>query len=153
MHKGLAALLAALVVAAGSIIGWRYLNSPEEGPRPTVSTAMHGADAAQPARPADQIIVPELSSIARLGEAVFLEKCAACHGVNAAGTDKGPPFVHPIYKPGHHADAAFMMAAKGGVQAHHWGFGNMPPVKDVTDKQIAWITRYVREIQAANGIN
>lgn len=120
---------------------------------PIVDTRMHGIDSAAPAMPAEQIIVPTLSSPAVQGQIAFDRNCASCHGTNAAGTDKGPPLIHKIYEPSHHADYAFLRAARGGVQAHHWRFGDMKPVDGVTDMQIEWITRYVREVQRANGIN
>jgi len=38
------------------------------------------------------------------------------------------------------------------VRAHHWNFGNMPPAEGVSDEDVIKITRYVRELQKANGI-
>jgi len=141
------------IVVIGGAAAFYWGRAPESDlATPRVSTAMHGAGAAAPARPADQIVVPELTAAAAMGKTAFDEKCAACHGLKAAGTDKGPPFIHRIYEPSHHADFAFQRAARAGVLAHHWRFGNMPPVEGVTDKQIEWITRYVREVQRANGI-
>jgi mono/diheme cytochrome c family protein len=96
--------------------------------------------------------VPELSPLAARGKAAFDANCATCHGVNAAGTDKGPPLVHNIYNPGHHGDEAFFFAAKHGSRSHHWRYGDMPPQPQVSDDQIASIVRYVRELQQANGI-
>lgn len=99
------------------------------------------------------VVVPELSAAAKAGEAAFNEKCASCHGQNAAGQDGvAPPLVHRIYEIGHHADPAFYLAAQNGVRAHHWPFGNMPPVEGITREQIAAIVTYVRELQRANGI-
>jgi mono/diheme cytochrome c family protein len=86
------------------------------------------------------------------GKIAFNANCAPCHGTNAAGGDKGPPLVHVIYNPGHHADGSFFLAAKRGVRRHHWRFGDMPPQPQVTDGELAAIVRYVRELQAANGI-
>lgn len=101
-----------------------------------------------------EINAPELSDRAKLGQLVFETSCAACHGKNAAGQDGvAPPLVHKIYEPSHHGDAAFLLAAKNGVRAHHWSFGNMPPVPNVPDDSIALIVDYVRELQRANGIN
>lgn len=94
----------------------------------------------------------ELSSLAARGKTAFDANCAVCHGVNAAGTDKGPPLVHNIYNPGHHADGAFFLAAKRGVRSHHWPYGDMPPQPQVSEAQLTAITRYVRELQEANGI-
>lgn len=99
-----------------------------------------------------EVIVPRLTDAAARGRVAFEQNCASCHGVNAGGTQQGPPLIHPIYNPGHHADGAFFLAARTGVRQHHWSFGNMPPQPEVTDSQIAAIVRYVRELQAANGI-
>jgi len=86
------------------------------------------------------------------GAAVFERKCAECHGGAAKGTDKGPPLVHKVYEPGHHADVSFYLAVRQGVRAHHWPFGDMPPVEGVSDEQIADIVAYVRGLQRAAGI-
>ncbi len=96
--------------------------------------------------------VPELSVEAKAGEVKFAENCAACHGENASGSDQGPPLVHDIYNPGHHADQAFVLAAKRGVRQHHWQFGNMPPQPNITSAEIKPILSYIRELQQANGI-
>ena len=101
------------------------------------------------------VTVPKtLSANAEIGKVAFEAKCAVCHGANAAGQDGvAPPLVHKIYEPSHHGDAAFLLAAKNGVRAHHWRFGNMPPVEGVTDSDVKMIIAYVRELQRANGIN
>ena len=134
---------------------WMIWGGPSERVQnmPIVDTRMHGEGAGASARPADEIVVPQLTSAALMGQISFNEKCAACHGDKAAGSGNGPPLIHKIYEPSHHADHAFQAATKNGVRAHHWRFGNMKPVTGVTDKQIEWITQYVREMQRANGIN
>ena len=100
-----------------------------------------------------EVTVPQLTDIQMQGEAVFKTNCASCHGVNAAGKDGfGPPLVHRIYEPSHHGDMAFVLAVKQGVRAHHWKFGNMPPVAGVSDPEIQAIIAYVRALQRANGI-
>ncbi len=86
------------------------------------------------------------------GAAIFESKCAKCHGPEAQGTDQGPPLVHKIYEPGHHADVAFYLAVRRGVPAHHWPFGNMPPIEGVSDEDIEQIVAYVRGLQRAAGI-
>ena len=88
----------------------------------------------------------------RSGGALFNAHCAACHGTNAAGTDHGPLLVHAYYRPAHHGDAAFQLAAKLGVKAHHWRFGDMPPLAGVTESDIAAVTGYVRWLQREMGI-
>lgn len=96
--------------------------------------------------------VPELTDEAKAGKRFFDGTCAACHGNNAAGSDKGPPLVHKIYEPSHHGDAAFFLAIRNGVRAHHWPFGNMPAQSHITEAQSKAIVRYIRELQRANGI-
>jgi len=99
-----------------------------------------------------RLIVPVLSHEARAGREAFDRLCAACHGADASGSAAGPPLVHRIYGPGHHADVAFVLAAQRGVRAHHWRFGDMPPVPSARLDDIGLIVRYVRELQRANGI-
>jgi len=97
--------------------------------------------------------IPKFSEVALAGKGLFEENCAACHGQNASGTKRGPPLVHDIYNPRHHADEAFFFAAKFGVRQHHWPYGNMPPQSHVTEEQLGKIVRYIRELQTANGIS
>ena len=97
--------------------------------------------------------VPKLSVLATNGKAAFDANCASCHGLNAAGSDKGPPLVHNVYNPGHHSDGAFFVAAKIGVRQHHWPYGDMPPQPRADDIQLTAIVQYVRELQVANGIS
>ena len=100
-----------------------------------------------------EVKVPALSPVAQKGKALFDANCKACHGKNAAGTDQGPPFIHPVYRPGHHGDQAFVLAAMNGVRSHHWRFGNMPKQPQVKPEEVLLIVRYVRALQQANGIN
>lgn len=97
--------------------------------------------------------IPALSGLAREGAGKFAAKCGACHGSNASGGPGGPPLVHKIYEPNHHADGAFVMAVRRGVRQHHWNFGNMPYVDGVSDNDLRAIIAYVRALQVANGIN
>ncbi len=95
---------------------------------------------------------PKLTGEAVAGKLAFEANCASCHGNKASGTKSGPPLMHDIYNPGHHPDGAFYSAVKQGVPQHHWPFGNMPAQPQVTDEQIALIVKYIRELQAVNGI-
>ena len=100
------------------------------------------------------VTVPSLSPTAVAGEAAFNVNCAMCHGKNGGGGTKlGPPLVHDTYNPEHHPDDAFREAVHNGTKQHHWHFGNMPPAPQVTDVQLTTIIRYIRELQAANGIS
>jgi cytochrome c len=105
--------------------------------------------------PIEQVRLPaSLSADGTVGKGIFEAKCAACHGENAAGQNGvAPPLVHKTYEPGHHADEAFQRAVQSGVRAHHWQFGNMPPVSGLTRGDVQMIARYVRELQRENGIN
>ncbi len=86
------------------------------------------------------------------GEAKFDTLCARCHGSRGRGTDNGPPLVHKIYEPSHHADMAFQRAAAQGVRAHHWKFGNMPKIEGATPEDVTQIIGYVRWLQRQAGI-
>jgi len=101
------------------------------------------------------VTVPDtLSANAVIGKTVYDAKCAACHAPSGVGqVDMAPPLVHIIYEPSHHGDEAFQRAAAFGVRAHHWRFGDMPPVKGVTRGDVTMVVAYIRELQRANGIN
>jgi hypothetical protein len=103
--------------------------------------------------PTATVRVPELSAVARAGQLAYHRRCASCHGQVGQGTATGPPLVHPIYRPGHHADVAFELAVRRGVRAHHWQLGDMPPQPTVPVAEVVEITRFVRELQQANGID
>ena len=86
------------------------------------------------------------------GQRAYDMTCAACHGPAGRGTAQGPAFVDRTYEPSHHADAAFAIAVRQGVAAHHWSFGDMPPQPDVSATELAEIVAYVRALQVAAGI-
>lgn len=111
-------------------------------------------DTGSPGAVMAEVTVPELVGDEVIGQRVFEAKCVTCHGENAAGQEGvAPPLVHKYYEPSHHGDGAFLIAAKNGVRAHHWRFGNMPPVEGITDAEIKLVIAYVRALQRANGIN
>jgi cytochrome c2 len=82
----------------------------------------------------------------------FQALCSECHGEWAEGSDKGPTLLHPYYRPSHHSDDSFYRAASQGVNAHHWRFGNMPPVEGATPEDIQSIILFIRWWQRENGI-
>jgi mono/diheme cytochrome c family protein len=86
------------------------------------------------------------------GKALFRQYCLACHGNNALGSGKGPALVDNIYRPSHHAELAFHWAVSRGVRQHHWRFGDMPPIPDVTPEQLEHIISFVRLAQQRAGI-
>ncbi|WP_050526736.1 c-type cytochrome [Pseudorhodobacter aquimaris] len=147
-------LIGALGVAVIALAGWYWTQvQPSKNP---VSASAAGTSSVVSAAPMVEVMVPaEFSTQAGQGETYYNAVCASCHGANAAGQDGiAPPLVHRIYEPSHHGDAAFFLAARNGVRAHHWKFGNMPAVEQpLTDSELGAIVAYVRELQRANGIN
>lgn len=123
-----------VIFALAGYAGWGLWRGPGLDPPPQMA-----------------VRVPDLSSVAEAGRQAFERRCAQCHGPHGAG-GAGPPLVHPIYRPAHHADVAFDLAVRRGVRAHHWLLGDMPRQADVDSEETAAITRYLRELQAANGI-
>ena len=87
------------------------------------------------------------------GKLGYNNNCASCHGADLQGTRQGPPFIHKVYEPSHHGDEAFYRAIANGVRAHHWRFGDMPPVSGVTRQEAEGIVAYIRQQQRENGIN
>ncbi|MCP4490817.1 MAG: cytochrome c [Gammaproteobacteria bacterium] len=81
------------------------------------------------------------------GQALFEVHCSSCHGPTLKGSAKGPPLLHQFYVPSHHGDGAFYRAGLNGVKAHHWNFGDMPPVAGMTEKRMKSIIAYVRFYQ------
>jgi len=99
-----------------------------------------------------QVVEPAFDLNEKRGESVYKDNCAQCHGPKTTGTKHGPPFLNPVYSPGHHDDGSFFNATKNGVNQHHWPFGNMPPQPQVSKGDVASIIAYVRALQTANGI-
>ena len=94
-----------------------------------------------------------LSEQAQRGKTVFNDNCAVCHGPDAVGqVDVAPPLIHKIYEPSHHGDESFQRAVAHGVPGHHWPFGNMPPIEELTRSEVELVITYVRELQRVNGI-
>jgi len=97
-----------------------------------------------PAVAAETIEIP--FKLAR-GQMLYEKYCSSCHGLQLDGTDKGPPLVHPFYKPSHHGDKSFYIAALQGTKQHHWNFGDMKPVEGMTPKKMDSLLPYVRYYQ------
>ena len=87
------------------------------------------------------------------GERLYQANCASCHGTDLRGTDKGPSHLSEVYEPNHHSDQAFVLAAKNGVRAHHWKFGDMAPVPRVDDGELSLPILYVRDVPAPSVVD
>ena len=125
-------LIAAFIFVGGAAVIWQQWQ--QESPVAGHSIATSDLSKVGHGEPIAQVVVPVgFSANAQLGKRVFDGACAKCHGANAAGENSvAPPLAHKIYEPGHHGEAAFLRAAQQGVTAHHWKFGNMPPVQGLT---------------------
>jgi cytochrome c2 len=95
-------------------------------------------------RATEQIEIPFNLGI---GQHLYEKYCSSCHGIDLNGSDKGPPLIHPFYKPPHHGDEVFYRAALQGARQHHWKFGDMAPVIGVTPKKMDQLAPYVRYYQ------
>ncbi|MEJ2319048.1 MAG: cytochrome c [Gemmatimonadales bacterium] len=136
--RGLAGAVAMTIAGALGAVACEEESQQAVGMTPEAMVAL-SADASLP----DSLLA---------GRAVFETYCRECHGQAATGTQKGPPLVHRVYHPGHHADPAFYLAPLTGVRAHHWGFGDMPPVEGITRDEVGTIVAYVRWLQRKAGI-
>ena len=95
---------------------------------------------------------PKVPFIHSLGMKKYHTHCASCHGQWGNGSDKGPPLMHPFYIPSHHGDEAFYRAALKGIFAHHWKFGDMPPVPGITKEDMDKIIPFIRWMQQDKGL-
>lgn len=89
---------------------------------------------------------------AQTGQQLFQQYCTSCHGIELKGSDYGPSLLHSYYHPSHHADIAFYRAVQKGVVQHHWQFGDMPPVPELTPDDAAHLVKYVRGKQREAGL-
>jgi mono/diheme cytochrome c family protein len=121
--------------------------------RVTIIAAMLGlALAACSSAGSDSPGIPvQNSDLVAAGDPLYQANCAECHGSDLRGTDKGPSHLSNVYVPGHHGDQAFVVAARVGVRAHHWDFGNMAPVEGLSDDDLTAIIAFVRENQRIEG--
>lgn len=115
------------------------------------SMGCNGSGGGEPSGPTS-LKSSAIPSEIRMGDSAYNRFCVACHGPSAVGTERGPSFINRIYEPGHHGDPAFVLAARMGVRAHHWNFGDMPRIEAVSDEELAQIISYVRWLQRKAGI-
>ena len=122
-------------------------------PRVTIIAVVLGvalAACSSPEGDSSDIPVQNVALVAT-GDVLYQTNCAECHGGDLRGTDKGPSHLSIVYVPGHHGDQAFVVAARAGVRAHHWDFGNMAPVEGLSDDDLTAIIAFVRENQRIEG--
>ncbi len=85
------------------------------------------------------------------GAEIYQARCASCHGADLRGTAVGPSHLSVIYNPDHHGDGAFAVAVVNGVRAHHWNFGDMPPVAGMSEADFVRVIAFIRERQRLDG--
>jgi len=119
-----------------------------------VITILSGCEVPSPEQVREKQHQPaaNFSADAGKGNVIFHQYCARCHGEKGKGSNQGPPLIHKIYRPDHHADQSFHWAVKDGTKQHHWHFGNMPPIVGVSPEQVGHIVAYVRQEQRRAGI-
>lgn len=130
---------------AGVLCGLMWVGCSESG-----SNSLEPSGSGSMAQVSAEIVLP---TEFKDGETKFNAFCSPCHGAQGTGTGQGPPLVHKIYEPSHHADFAFQRAAAQGVKAHHWKFGNMPKIEGVTADDVTQIIGYIRWLQRQAGIS
>ena len=86
------------------------------------------------------------------GSKLFSENCIQCHGISLQGTQKGPPLIHSYYRPEHHGDLAIYLAVYRGVSQHHWQFGDMPAMKQLTPEDAGHLLLFIRTEQKKAGL-
>ncbi|HSM35957.1 MAG TPA: cytochrome c [Longimicrobiales bacterium] len=137
--------IAALAIA---VAGACAPQDERSGPTEAAEATDPAAVAPAPPRPPS----PDPPPLLVEGRDLFDLHCAECHGSGGFGTTQGPPLVHDIYRPGHHADISFHLAVQRGVRSHHWNFGDMPPQPNVPVDRIQAIVDYVRWVQREAGV-
>ena len=70
MNKTLLGLVGLVVAGGAALLIWNG-SDEDDLMTPTVNTMMHGAAAAAPATPANQIVVAKLSSAGQMGQIAF----------------------------------------------------------------------------------
>ena len=83
---------------------------------------------------------------------LFNMNCAQCHGEKATGSEVGPPLIHEVYQSYHHPNFSFHAAVNKGVPAHHWFYGDMPPIPGLSNEDVEKIICYVRKLQDDSGM-
>lgn len=102
--------------------------------------------------PDGRFLIPNLSSQAQDGREHFAAACGACHGAYGEGSDSGPMLVHALYARAVFPDSEIVRAAHEGAVARNWPFGNMPAIEGMRSEKLLLIVDFLREVQAANGI-
>ncbi|HSP04003.1 MAG TPA: cytochrome c [Acidimicrobiales bacterium] len=90
---------------------------------------------------------PGSSQELALGEEVYDQSCATCHGPGARGGLAGPPLVHEVYED--LTDAQIRTAIAEGKPPTNWPQfeGGMAPVPGLSAGEVDAVIAYVRDVQ------
>lgn len=128
-------IVAGVVLAVVTIVAWGGNSTPRD---PMTGQSEFDIPVQDP------VLVAE-------GDVLYQASCSVCHGSDLRGTAIGPSQLSVVYQPGHHSDESYMNAVFNGVPAHHWDFGNMPPVSGLTEGDMDRVIAFVRENQRIEG--
>jgi len=120
----------------------------------TLGLLVAGCEAPTPEELRERNYLPQAGFVADAvqGRTLYSNNCASCHGVAGNGTGSGPPLIDKTYNSFHHADLAFHWAIRDGVRQHHWRFGDMPKIPQVSPEDVGHIVAFVRKEQRRQGI-
>jgi len=85
------------------------------------------------------------------GRIAFASECAQCHGRLARGTRHGPDLIAPAYGPAIASDDRIRRAVRNGVATAD-GRLAMAAVPGVSERDLARMIAFLREMQRVNGI-
>lgn len=88
-------------------------------------------------------------SAAERGAGLYRANCAACHGGDLRGNDRGPSLLEEFYLEDQLSDAEMADAIRNGVEENRFEFGPMPGNGALRELQVREIVAYVRAQQAA----
>ncbi len=141
-----------VVVVVAAVAAVLVLRGTGPTAAPPVAAPASASMSGETMDPATILVPAALTDPQKLGERAYAVKCAACHGVKGAGSDKGPPMMSSDYLPGHHPDTAYEQSVTDGVPQHDGTFGDMPKIDGLTRSDVLNIIAYVRALQIENKI-
>lgn len=148
-----ARLLEAARTEIGALVFWR--EEPSAPQTPTVpeidadSVPESAADsdaemaAAGGAEQPQQIVLPERAARRSLGAELFSQRCAACHGWRAEGGPMAPAISARGTDP-----QSLRIALLSGAASSGEGFGDMPPILDLTEAEIEALAAHLAALHA-----
>lgn len=88
-----------------------------------------------------------LSNLAIYGRNLYQESCVDCHGMGAAGTQRGPDLIQPAYHRSAFGKRSFHAAVKAGVVEKPSSLTITHQFPELSFNQVERLERYIRELQ------